>query len=194
MIIICKICNEEFKVFVSDIKYGKKYCSFKCRNIGLLNKVVSLETRKKMSDSHKKEKHNQWKGGFPNCKDCGKKLAVRKSKLGVCGQCKGKYFRGENNPSWKGGNIIKKNERNDPSYHRWRQSVYYRDNFKCKIENKDCNGRIEAHHILGWSSHPELRYQINNGITLCQTHHPHKRVEEKRLSPYFQDLILTSSI
>ena len=31
---------------------------------------------------------------------------------------------------------------------------------------------IRAHHILPWRI-VELRYNINNGITLCQFHHPH---------------------
>ena len=80
-------------------------------------------------------------------------------------------------------------ERNNPEYKQWRKQVWLRDNFKCKIANPDCEGKIEAHHILGWSSHPELRYQLNNGITLCHAHHPRKRSEEAKLSPYFQNLV-----
>lgn len=82
-----------------------------------------------------------------------------------------------------------KQERNDPAYKNWRRQVWQRDGFKCKIKNKDCCGRIEAHHILGWSEHPELRYIINNGITLCHFHHPRKRSEEANLSPYFKELV-----
>ena len=73
----------------------------------------------------------------------------------------------------------------DPQYKIFRMNVLKRDNFKCKIGNKDCIGRIEAHHILIWSEYPELRYEINNGITLCHAHHPKKRAEEKQLVPYF---------
>lgn len=75
---------------------------------------------------------------------------------------------------------------------RWKKSVYKRDLYQCRIGNKDCKGRIEAHHILSWRDYPELRYQINNGITLCHAHHPIKRSEEKRLSPYFQELVSVS--
>ena len=84
------------------------------------------------------------------------------------------------------------NRRNDSMYADWRLNVYRRDNYKCKINNKECNGRIEAHHILCWRDYPELRYIINNGITLCQTHHPRVRVEEKRLIPEFQELVSVS--
>src|SRR3990167_3294850 len=43
-----------------------------------------------------------------------------------------------------------------------RKKVWLRDNFKCKIANQDCSGRIEAHHILPWRDFVELRYEINN--------------------------------
>ncbi len=89
--------------------------------------------------------------------------------------------------------LAKKQERNDSSYKEWRKQVWLRDNFKCKIANPDCCGRIEAHHILSWSEYPELRYQNNNGITLCHAHHPRKRAEEKRLVPTFQELVSVSS-
>src|SRR3990167_1431477 len=77
----------------------------------------------------------------------------------------------------------------DPEYKQWRYKVKIRDGFKCKISNFDCKGRLEVHHILGWKDYPELRYDVNNGITLCHFHHPRKRKDEMRLSPYFQELI-----
>lgn len=85
-------------------------------------------------------------------------------------------------------------DRRSYAYTYWRQQVWLRDNFACKIANPDCSGRIEAHHILGWNDYPELRYQLNNGITLCHFHHPKVRKEEKRLSPYFQDLVSVSKV
>lgn len=81
------------------------------------------------------------------------------------------------------------NRRDNPAYGEWRTKVWLRDNFTCKIANPDCAGRIEAHHILTWSKFPELRYEINNGITLCRFHHPRKRDDEIKLSPYFQSIL-----
>jgi len=110
------------------------------------------------------------------------------------------FMTGEKSPHW----IIDRNElqrynddakdRRSYTYSDWRKRVWIRDNFKCRIANTDCDGRIEAHHILGWTEYVELRYEINNGITLCHAHHPRKRAEEKRLSPYFKELVSVSKI
>lgn len=83
-------------------------------------------------------------------------------------------------------------ERNNSEYKQWRTKIWLRDNYKCKILDSNCFGKIEAHHILGWTEFPELRYKINNGITLCHAHHPRKRAEEKRLVSEFQALVSAS--
>jgi hypothetical protein len=104
-------------------------------------------------------------------------------------------IRGKNHYNWiddrtqlKRFNDIAKDRRSS-AYGNWRHQVKTRDNFKCKILNADCKGRIEVHHILSYTKHSELRYEINNGITLCKFHHPRKKTEEERLSPYFKELI-----
>ena len=55
---------------------------------------------------------------------------------------------------------------NSRAYRRWRYLVFKRDRFKCQMP--DCTGKpIEAHHIVRWADSPKLRYDVNNGITLC---------------------------
>lgn len=105
--------------------------------------------------------------------------------------------KGEKNPKWihdrtqlKRFNDTAKDRRSS-AYGNWRKQVWLRDNFKCKIVNPDCKGRLEAHHILSYTAYPELRYDINNGITLCHFHHPRKKIDEEKLSPYFKELIGT---
>lgn len=88
--------------------------------------------------------------------------------------------------------LSKRQERNDMAYKEWRKQVWIRDNYKCRMVNNECNGKIIAHHILSWTNYPELRYIINNGITLCLAHHPRKRAEEKRLIPIFMELVSVS--
>lgn len=67
-------------------------------------------------------------------------------------------------------------ERHTPQARKWTKDVYRRDNFTCQ----DCGergGRLNAHHIKEWAKYPELRYEADNGITLCEdchaSKHPH---------------------
>lgn len=101
---------------------------------------------------------------------------------------------GKNHWRWiEDRTILLKNLRNDPEYKQWVKQVKKRDKNICRINNQDCSGYCVVHHILSWSEYPELRYNINNGITLCQAHHPAKRAEEKRLIPFFRELVSVSN-
>lgn len=59
----------------------------------------------------------------------------------------------------------------DPQYKKWRLSVYKRDNFKCQWPGCYFKSKLNAHHIKKWAENPGLRFNINNGITLCKIHH-----------------------
>lgn len=103
--------------------------------------------------------------------------------------------KGELHPRWIKDRTLLIDEHKDRGgqLHRdWSRSVKNRDKWKCRIQNKDCDGRMESHHILSWKDHPELRYELNNGITLCKFHHPKKRADEIRLSSYFIELLKSS--
>lgn len=106
----------------------------------------------------------------------------------------GKNQSKENSPRWiedrtKLSKYIHGKERRSPAYKYWKNEVKKRDNWQCKINNSDCEGQLNSHHILNWKEYPELRYDINNGITLCQFHHPHGKIQEAKLSPYLKELI-----
>lgn len=47
----------------------------------------------------------------------------------------------------------------------WRNQVLLRDDFECK--KCKTSWSLEAHHIYSYKHEPDLRYDINNGITLC---------------------------
>jgi len=67
--------------------------------------------------------------------------------------------------------------RDYPEYYQWRNSVFARDNYTCQ----HCGvvgGDLNAHHIKPYAKFKELRTDVNNGITLCQTCH---RLEHNRL-------------
>jgi hypothetical protein len=100
-------------------------------------------------------------------------------------------IRGENNYRWIKDRTKIKNywdERNNPEYKQWRYQVFKRDRHICRINNNDCYGEVVAHHILSWRDFPELRYEVKNGITLCLTHHPRKRLEENNSVLMFQKI------
>lgn len=102
------------------------------------------------------------------------------------------HLLGSNNPNWVADrSLLVKNEKKhlDSKYKIWMNGVKNRDGWKCRINNSDCNGQLESHHILNWKNYPELRYEINNGITLCHAHHPKGRENEAKLSPFFQSLV-----
>lgn len=59
----------------------------------------------------------------------------------------------------------------DPLYKEWRKLVYARDNHQCQWPKCNKKKGLNAHHIKTWASCPSLRFNINNGITLCKDHH-----------------------
>lgn len=99
---------------------------------------------------------------------------------------------GKNNPRWieDRTKLKKADDRRTTAYMDWAKSIKNRDGWRCRLKNNECSEKLQAHHIFNWTDHPELRYIINNGITLCKVHHPLKWDEEKRMIPIFQELIL----
>lgn len=59
----------------------------------------------------------------------------------------------------------------DPAYKKWRKLVYTRDKFSCKWPGCNQMKKLNAHHIKSWAQYPGLRFEPNNGITLCKDHH-----------------------
>lgn len=61
-------------------------------------------------------------------------------------------------------------QRNTKEYSEWRSSVFERDNFTC-VDCKKRGGYIEAHHIKKFKDFAELRFDVDNGKTLCKPCH-----------------------
>jgi len=133
---------------------------------------VSEERRMQMSIS-RKGKPQPWKRK-PRTPEERRKISEAVKKVAV---------RGENNPKWKGGvnaeNVV---ARTTFEYSEWRRSVFERDNYKCQECGYDKGGIIQAHHILGFTENVDLRYDVENGITLCKFCHQlkHTKSENKR--------------
>lgn len=145
----------------------------------------SEETKRKMAERMKGNTYNTGKKHrFSPTEEHRKKIAITK-----IGQ-KRLDITGEKHPRWiKDRTKLKRDDkRADSAYGEWQRQIYVRDK-KCKMADENCAGRLECHHIFGWTLYPELRYVISNGILLCHFHHPRKKLEEKRLIPYFQSLL-----
>lgn len=72
--------------------------------------------------------------------------------------------------NWQGGKSKNVHSVTTPAYREWRISVFNRDNFTCQ----GCGVRgcyLEAHHVKSWAKFPTLRFDIENGATLCRDCH-----------------------
>lgn len=159
--IICPICDKKFHPKLRITKYCSKNCADKS-NIG---KKQSKETIRKRFIWNKEYKHSDLT-----------KEKIRTSALGNnggrgnSGKIKIK-MRGENHWNWKGG--VGRHKRNYASkqveYKNWRKDVFRKDNWTCV----NCGNKkdIVAHHIKSWFKFPELRYVVDNGLTVCKSCH-----------------------
>ena len=81
----------------------------------------------------------------------------------------------------------------DPIYKKWRLSVYKRDNFTCQWPNCKCKKKLNAHHIKRWADCPGLRYDVNNGITLCKDHHKMINGQETYYEAVFRKIVANNN-
>ena len=124
-------------------------------NKNALGLIHSSKTRLKMSLAKK---------GKPNGR-LGKHLSISsRRKIGEANS-------GSKNHFWKGGiTPLNKKIRISIEYRLWREAVFTRDNWtcrKCGMRGK----KLRAHHIYSFSQYPELRFIIDNGMTLCKNCH-----------------------
>lgn len=89
---------------------------------------------------------------------------------------------GEFHWNWKGGKTpANQVDRSSSESKAWRAEVFARDGFRCQICGA-VGGDLNAHHIKPWATHPEARYDVNNGVTLCKTCHKelHKKLNSTK--------------
>lgn len=143
----CEVCGKSFKTMKGN---ANKFCSREC-----------------YLQYHKIEKKERI------CPVCGKKFLAKTSSDKYCSwECYNKdrhMPKGSDHWNWKGGISIINDNRDSALYKEWRKNVYQRDNYKCQY----CGSKekLNAHHLKSWKKYPELRYDINNGITLCEKCH-----------------------
>ena len=167
----CAICGKEILRKNGEFnKYKNHYCSNKCRIIAI-KPILKRNNQFKINTIKVK------------CDYCSKEIELVPSRLKhkehiYCSiECKskgwGKYYSGENSPSWNKDLTIKERlkARKYEDYYKWRKQVYKRDNYTCQCCGDNKGGNLVAHHIKNYSEHKELRTELSNGITLCNKCH-----------------------
>jgi len=159
---IASIC----KVSPGSIRARLNKFGIPIRNRELANKLAyNKGIPKTITPKLKMAQENKKTGDLIECIVCGKNVYRTKSKINsskFCSiTCRNIYLRenANRNQFW----------RDYPEYKEWRKAVYKRDFWKCKVCGSKKN--INAHHIYNGSENSCLRFNINNGITLCEKHH-----------------------
>lgn len=169
----CLVCGASFYTYPSVIKsqHGK-YCSKGCAdaaksyshaNAGSFKKgMIPWHKGKVMSLDYRERCHRAQQG---------KKMSIEARRR--ISESK----KGEKSPLWKGGvsgnNLL---EREGVEFRLWREAIFTRDAWCCqKCGRKGVT--LHPHHIESFASCLELRFAVDNGITLCRECHQefHKR-------------------
>ena len=83
---------------------------------------------------------------------------------------KGKLV-GKDNPAWRGGKVRRiRTGYSGKQYKKWRFTIFVRDKFTCQKCGKT-HIYLTAHHIKSFTDYPKLRFDLNNGRTLCEDCH-----------------------
>lgn len=154
---ICKFCGVEYHSIRGN-KPSQVFCSTKCRgqqkskdNSFLINCIecgIEFKTHR-----YRKE------GGRKYCSR--KCMGKGQSKLPI------RHRLGVENPKYNPLIHGVEKDRLD----KWGKDIKRRDNYTCKMCGEQNKRLLEAHHIKLKSEFPELRFNLDNGITLCLTCH-----------------------
>ena|SRR3990167_4679291 len=161
-------------IHLKNVQFKKGHLAW--NNGGILKYCLICAKQRKVSPSIEKK-------GFGNY--CSRNCAVEgfKGNLPWNKGLKG-FLAGSKHANWKGG-ITTANTviRRSAEYKSWVLSVFKRDNFTCKLCNRkdEVSGRLNADHIKPFSLYPELRFDLNNGQTLCLDCHKEKTISDWNL-------------
>jgi hypothetical protein len=184
----CVQCEKEFvkPIWISLKNWNKtrKYCSTECQSkfwVGRPGRKLG-HIGQKAWNKGKKLHYQVWNKGKG---DYAKKLGFGKWMLGKKAspearksnseRMKRRIAEGKHNFYIDGRTPINKLLRHSLEYKLWRETVFKRDNWTCQECNaRNGNGKavyLHAHHVKPFAYHPELRFELSNGRTLCRSCH-----------------------
>jgi NUMOD3 motif/HNH endonuclease len=118
------------------------------------------EARRRMSEANKGNKRH-----------LGKKHSTE-TRMKISERLRVSAVRGPANHAYKDGKVAERRGlRHSQEYQRWRFDVFVRDGFACRMCGDRRGGNLNAHHIKSFADHPERRFDVSNGITICETCH-----------------------
>lgn len=186
-------------ITLEDAKSLKCYQRHRLRQKGVFVPAIPRKKGYKQSlDSVHKRAAALRKGKHFNCLVCNSEFwrsqsSIKKGDNKYCsrecyqqsqtGKPKGEVFKafckartGANNPNWRGGITPEHlHIRNSQIYRDWRGAVFVRDDHTCQDCLAKCgDGKdvyLHAHHLKGFAEYPDLRFDIENGVTLCKKCH-----------------------
>lgn len=92
---------------------------------------------------------------FKICEECGM-IYINNNQSKYCKECQANKD---------------KDKRKSRDYINWRNEVFTRDDYICQYCGDNSGGNLNAHHMNSYDEHISDRYDINNGITLCEDCH-----------------------
>ena len=136
----------------------------------LMGHKVSEKVRLAEHSSFKKG-HTPWNKGKPWSKAMKKKISLTNKRLGIKPKIRNNFKSGAGHPLWRGGvTPANKKARRSIQFRLWREAVFARDGWTCQKYGFK-SGKLHPHHILNFAEYPELRFAIDNGITLSEKAH-----------------------
>ncbi|EID0695626.1 TPA: HNH endonuclease [Vibrio parahaemolyticus] len=160
----CLECKKKYKRKPHQFEHDNSYCSRECY----------FKSRKGLL---KKER-------VPiKCHYCGdifqilESQTVGKKSLYCSKSCKdkghGQKYSGKSHPRYNNeltdeDRIVRRKHNKN---YQWRIKVYERDGYTCQICKDSKGGNLVAHHLYSYSDNKALRFEVNNGITLCKDCH-----------------------
>ena len=172
----------------SESQKGRIFSEEHKKNLSEAHKGVLL------SDEHKKKlcgriPHNKGNGSKTfNCEVCGKEVSdkpYRRSRF-CSKECTYEYMSimdGDCHWNYTGKESRgEQTQRNWARYKRFKKKVHSRDK-KCIICHDAKSKQFIAHHIIPWSENKDLRFNPDNGITLCIKCHKklHTKCGQKKI-------------
>jgi 5-methylcytosine-specific restriction endonuclease McrA len=137
----------------------------------LKGRVSTFKGKKHTEEAKRKNAESQKRNGFTRPM-LGKKHTFESRQKMSQTRRERNIPHGEQCHSYKDGKCQeRRGVRFSKEYKQWRYDVFLRDKFTCQKCGDAKGGNLNAHHIKPFAECPELRFEISNGITLCEDCH-----------------------